>query len=107
MSENIVSVRLEIKSQKAREDLEEIISSIDGFRLQKSVTAACDLLILEIGDDLKEEFKLIHALQGSRMAAEVFLTSSRLDPDLLIGNESITGVRRAALHEHDACRAAQ
>ena len=84
MPENIVSVRLEIKSQKAREELEEIISSTDGFRLQRSVTAACDLLILEIGDDLKEEFQLIHALQRSGMAAEVFLTSSRLDPDLLI-----------------------
>lgn len=53
MPENIVSVRLEIKNQKTRELLEEIISSTEGFRLQRSVTAACDILILEIGNDLK------------------------------------------------------
>ena len=85
MPEKSISVILEIKNQNVRGDLEKVISLIGGFHLQNSGTQIpCDLLILEVGDNLKREFQLIQSVLASGMAMEVFLTSSRLEPDLLI-----------------------
>jgi pilus assembly protein CpaE len=85
MAENPILVRFEIKQEKVREELEEIISSTDGFQVGNSSNPlSCDLLILEIGEDLKKEFQLVQNIQDSGMAREIFLTSSRFDPDLLI-----------------------
>ncbi len=87
MAESTISIRLEVKSQKVREDLEGAISSTKGFRLQKPEGAlSCDVLILEIGNNnhLVKEFELIRSIQTSGSVREVFLTSSRLEPDLLI-----------------------
>ena len=85
MPEKIISVRLGIKNQNVAKELEEVISSMEGFRLHKSnPSEACDLLIFEIGEDLKKEFQFILSCQTSGTAREVFLTSSRLEPDILI-----------------------
>jgi pilus assembly protein CpaE len=85
MAENPILVRFEIKQQKVREQLEGIISSMEGFQLDNSSSAvSCDLLILEVGEDLKKEFQLASNLQDSGMAREIFFTSSRLDPELLL-----------------------
>ena len=86
MPEKIISVRLEIQNRKVREDLERIISSIEGFHLQESnPPTSYDVLILEIGNgDLGKEFQLIHSIQTTGNVKEIFLTSPRLDSDLLI-----------------------
>jgi pilus assembly protein CpaE len=85
MADNPVLVRFEIKQPKVKEELEGIISSTEGFQLDNSSsTVSCDLLILEIGEDLKKEFQLAQNLQDSGMAREIFFTSSRLDPELLL-----------------------
>jgi pilus assembly protein CpaE len=85
MAENPISVKFEIKQQKVREELEEIVSSTEGFQVEKNSTPpSFDLLILEIGEDLKKEFQLVTNIQDSGVVREIFLTSSRLDSDLLI-----------------------
>jgi len=85
MADNPILVRFEIKQPKVKEELEGIISSMEGFQLDNSSSAvSCDLLILEIGEDLKKEFQLAQNLQDSGMAREIFFTSSRLDPELLL-----------------------
>jgi len=84
MPENIVSVRLEIRDQKTRMDLEGIISATDGFQVERVANGSCDLVILEIGEDPRKEFQLVHALHTSGKVREIFLTSSHLEPDLLI-----------------------
>ncbi len=86
MPEKTIFVRLAIRDQKVREDFERLISSMEGLHLQKSnPPVSCDLLILEIGNnDLEKEFQLVHSIQASGNVREIFLTASRLDPDLLI-----------------------
>jgi pilus assembly protein CpaE len=85
MDDNVISIRFEIKQPSLIEELEEVISSLEGFELQQSGDPSpCDLLILEIGEDPKEEFQLIHKVQDSGVAREIFLTSSQLEPDLLL-----------------------
>jgi pilus assembly protein CpaE len=85
MVSEISVVRLAIKTQQVRKNLTEIISSCEGFRLQKpgdqDVPA---LLILELGDDLQREFQLINSIQTSGATMDIFVTSSRAEPDILI-----------------------
>ena len=85
MNENAILIQLEIKQPKIKEELEEVISSMEEFRLQQSgASSSCDVLILEIGDDPQKEFTLIHNIQDSGVVREIFLTSPRLDPTLLL-----------------------
>jgi pilus assembly protein CpaE len=84
MDENII-VRFELRQPKVKEVLEKVITSTEGFKLQEEGTSiSCDLLILEIGEDLEKEFQLIQSIQDSGIAREIFLTSPRLEPHLLI-----------------------
>lgn len=82
----MTSIRLDIKDQKTRKDFEEIISTITDFQLHKysDDPKTCDLWVLEIGEDVKKEFELIRTIKSFGAEKEVFLTSSRLDSDLLI-----------------------
>ena len=85
MVEEISTVRLEIKNHEMREGLEEIVSSLKGFRLQRmDEREGGHLLILEIGDDLPKEFQRIQFMQGSHTVREIFVTSSRVEPELII-----------------------
>lgn len=85
MNENVILIRLEINQPKVKEDLEEVISSMEEFELQQSgAPSPCDVLILEIGEDPKKEFQLIHKIQDSGVVREIFLTSLHLEPNLLL-----------------------
>ena len=85
MVEEIITVSLEIKSQEVMQDLEKVIISLKGFRLQRTDERdAADLLILEIGDDVHKEFQRIQAMLSSGAIREIFVTSSRVEPELII-----------------------
>ncbi len=85
MPENNISVGLEIKNTKVKNELIEIISSMTGFRVMTfSDQKDCDIIVLEIGDDLEKEFQFIRSLQDSGSTKEIFLTSSRTEPDILL-----------------------
>jgi pilus assembly protein CpaE len=85
MVAEIITVRLEIKNEEVREDLERVVSSVKGFRLQKTEgREESDLLIMEIGDDLPREFQRIQFMQNSGATREIFVTSSRVEPELII-----------------------
>ena len=85
MDDTVISVRFEIKQPAVKEELEEVISSLEGFEIQNSGNPSpCDLLLLEIGEDPDKEFQIIHNIQDSGVAREIFLTSFNLDPHLLL-----------------------
>jgi pilus assembly protein CpaE len=86
MIESTVSIRLGILNEKTRKDLEEVISAEEGFRLLRrhGDPDPCDILILETENDTGKDFQLIQDLQASGKINEVFLTSPRLEPDLLL-----------------------
>lgn len=78
-------VRLEIANLRVKEEFRTVISSINGFKVQKTEDkGSCDLLILEVGDDSQKSFKLANKLKASGVAGEVFLTSSIAKPEVLI-----------------------
>jgi pilus assembly protein CpaE len=85
MSGDLISVQLEVKHGEVRREIEKILSSAEGFRLKESDSSeGCDLLILEIGEDLKQEFQIIRALQSTGSVGAIFLTSPHLEPNVLI-----------------------
>ena len=85
MSENTISVRLELKKKGITEEFKHAVSSVDGYRIKNSGNPGdCDLLIMEIGDDVNGEFKFIQSLKERGAVKEVFLTSSSKNPDVLI-----------------------
>ena len=85
MSRSDVTIRLDTRTGGVREELETIISGIAGLQLLNSNTPApSDILIHEIGTDLKGEFALIRELAEEGMVGEVFLTAPHPDPQVLI-----------------------
>jgi len=80
------SIRLQIKDPKTLEGLKEIVGSIHGLRLMNGAQSGAysDLLICEIGENPALEFQLISSVQSSSQAGEIFLTSARTEPELLL-----------------------
>jgi len=72
-----ISARLEIKKPKVREEIEEVISSLEGVSLQR-MAGPCDVVVLEI--ESEAELARIPSFQ----AACIFLTSDKMDTELLI-----------------------
>lgn len=91
MNENLITVALEVKDRKTMESLKEVITYLGGFRIipMHSLQGpgnefSCDLLILEVGENVNREFQLVQAIQTSGLACEVFLTSSFTEPEILL-----------------------
>ncbi len=83
MPEKKIAVKLNIKNREAALDLEEAVLSVPGFVMSSNGTP-CDIMVVEIGNDLDEEFKLVEHIRAKGLAREVFLTSSSKDPEVLL-----------------------
>jgi pilus assembly protein CpaE len=85
MSHSRDSVRLQIKNPNIRKELEGAVASMDGFYLQPPDSSnPCNLVILEIGEDLEKEFQLIHGIHASGEVEAIFVTSSRFEAEILV-----------------------
>ena len=82
MSENFI-VKLDIKNPETKDFLKEAVSAVPGFSLSSN-GVPCDVMVVEIGSDLNEEFRLVEQIRAKGLAREVFLTSSRQDPEVLL-----------------------
>ena len=80
-----ISVQLKIHSPGLAEEMKKIISPLDGFYLNPSkLLEPGDLLIFEMGNNLREEIHTLHSLSGLGMVKEIYAISPSLDPDFLI-----------------------
>ena len=85
MPENTLWVQIKTPNLEERKRLEEIIASVDGYKVQgPGHKGPTDLLILELGQDAEKELRQIEELLGSGLVGEVFLTSSTVDQPLLL-----------------------
>jgi pilus assembly protein CpaE len=91
MPEKTIAVKLNIKNRAAALDLEEAVLSVPGFSISSN-GAPCDIMVVEMGNDLDEEFKLVDNIRAKGLAREIFLTSSSKDPEVLL-KALKTGVR--------------
>ena len=85
MLDDTIRVRVEVKSPNLNGGLEEMVRSLQGFQMQSADDSRqADLLIFELGDDSKKDFKLIRSLLDMNATGEVFLVSQNSDPALLL-----------------------
>lgn len=86
MPENSIAIRVEVKNQKAREELQQVISAIQGYCiLRHEDLKPYDILIYEIsGEDLSKEFEYVSSVKTSGLVKHVFLTSATVGSDILI-----------------------
>jgi pilus assembly protein CpaE len=83
VADDPLTLRLEVADPGTKEELTEIIGSVEGWRLVEP-PEPCSLLILETGRDLERDFRRIRQVQVSGEAGEIFLTSKEADPNALI-----------------------
>jgi pilus assembly protein CpaE len=85
MTDKKIIIRTEIKNPGNKKEVEEILAQTEGCVLQASdQEGPCDLLIIDIGEDLQKDFMIIHSKLNSGEAGDVFVTSSRTEPEVLI-----------------------
>lgn len=83
MTETLLAM-LDVSNPEAAADLKEALLAAQGFRISTNGSARCDILFLEIGHDLDEEFRRIELIRASGLSKEILLTSARKDPELLL-----------------------
>ena len=83
MSEKTLAVKLNVKDPETAARLKEVVSAVQGFSISNN-GAPCDVMVVEIGHDLDEEFKQIEHVRAKGLAREIFLTSSSRDPEALL-----------------------
>ncbi len=85
MSDKTITIRLEIENKNVKEAFKKIIPSTNGYQIVNSGNHGyCDLLIQEVGDDIKKEFQSVHSLKESGMVKDFFLTSRRTEPEIFL-----------------------
>ena len=79
------TVKLRIKNETARAELEKLIIGIPDCRIEADDKATCDLLIFELTNEKTEEqFDFIRDSISSGAAGHIFLVSGVIDSNLLI-----------------------
>jgi len=76
-----VSVQIRVNSSSLMEELNRVISSLDGFRLiQSEILEPGDLLIFEAGKDPVERVRFLHSVKSGDKIQGIFLITPKLDP---------------------------
>jgi len=85
MAEKIVNVKFFIENLKILEELNALVSSLEGFHVQKlSDRTPCDIFIIETGGNPPQDLQKIASAEKSAAAKEIFLTSPHFKPDFMI-----------------------
>jgi pilus assembly protein CpaE len=81
-----IGVQLEIFNDGVRQALEQYVAALPDFQLRRNDdTGLPQLLVLELdATDPDETFARIRAVQQSSPTTEIFITSARMDPQLLL-----------------------
>lgn len=85
MADSNISIEITAKNLETRQKLHVIIRSVEGLHIrQAGEQNPPDLLIFELGKDIETDFEVIESLIQSNAVSEVFLTSEKTDPSLLL-----------------------
>jgi len=83
---DVILLRFKVSNETVQADFAEVVRSIEGFRIQEpGEFGPCDVLILEIGEDLEKDFQFATGVKASGIAGHIFLTAARTDPEILLG----------------------
>jgi pilus assembly protein CpaE len=78
-------VKIKVQNFKLKQELEDIVSSMEGFKTTPvEGPDNCDLLIYELTDQPERDFQYINSLRGIGKVKEVFLTSKQASSEILM-----------------------
>src|SRR5690348_2351004 len=82
----LITVSIDCRNDAVRRTFEELVSSRRGYLVTKGQgTGAADMLVLELDEVRPQQtFTRVRELLGTAPELEVFLTASRIDPQLLL-----------------------
>jgi len=85
MMDKSIRVMLRAGDETLARELNSILSSIPGVRLQSPLDEGpWDIFILDVADDPEQAFRLVRDMQASSKAEHFFLTARNSDPQVLI-----------------------
>lgn len=85
MTDALITVGLEIRDDKARDEIRDAVSSLQGFYVQNaSDTVDCDIMVFEMGEDFRKDCQLTSKLLCSGSVKDIFLLSSCVEAEVLL-----------------------
>jgi len=85
MTTKIVTVKFLIEELEILNNLNSIVSSLQGFRVvNSSDSKPCDILFVDTGEKSEQDLKKIESAKTSNSAKEIFLTAPRFEYDFMI-----------------------
>ncbi|MHA1939669.1 MAG: AAA family ATPase [Candidatus Thorarchaeota archaeon] len=85
MSDSVITVRIHTVNVSVRRKLEEISQKVEGFQIKKAGDKQpTDILIYELGNDYRKDFRIIESLLNSRAAGDIFITCKKADSEVLL-----------------------
>jgi pilus assembly protein CpaE len=85
MSDSVITVRIHTANVSVRRKLEEISQKVEGFQIKKAGDKQpTDILIYELGNDYRKDFRIIESLLNSRAAEDIFITCKKADSEVLL-----------------------
>ncbi len=85
MPEKIVTVKFLIENLEIWNNLNSIVSSLQGFRvINSSDSKPCDVLFVDTGEKSEQDLKKIESAKTSNSGKEIFLTAPRFEYDFMI-----------------------
>ena len=85
MTEKGISIMLRVKDGRLWKELSEIITSIEGVRLQDPMDEGpWDIFFMDVEENPDKAFSLIRTMQSTRRAEHFFLTSRDADTKILL-----------------------
>jgi pilus assembly protein CpaE len=85
MTQGTISTKIVIKKADIRKNFETLLTEFKGFRINRSDTGdSLDLLILELGNDIKKDLRTVDTIIRKGKVENVFLTGEKLDANVLL-----------------------
>jgi pilus assembly protein CpaE len=79
-----IKVQLAIHTKPLAENFRKIVADTAGMQIEDSGNNLLGLLILELGQDSRQDFKRIDTLLAENKVGEIFLTGENPDPNILM-----------------------
>lgn len=110
MASDTITCRLKVGNEIVTRELEAIIESLPGFKVQKALgSGPWDVMIVEVGDKAGEDLDLARSALASGIARTIYFTSAGQDPQVLLEalNLGAKGFFRQPINRNEVTNALQ
>ena len=85
MAEGTISTKVAVEKEGVRKKFETLLAEFEMFKVNRSESGdALDLLILDLGDDIKQDLRTVETVMRKGKVGHVFLTGDNLDANVLL-----------------------